>query len=119
MLLTREQILAARDVAARELDVPEWGGRIRLRAMTGTDRDEYMTALAAAQKAGEEGQRWHRLMALLVALCAVDAQGERLFAREDAETLAAKSAAVLERVSGEIQAINALGEKQVETLGNG
>jgi hypothetical protein len=119
MLLTREQILAARDVAARELDIPEWGGRIRLRAMTGVDRDEYMTALAAAQKAGEEGQRWHRLMALLVVLCAVDADGNRIFERDDAESLAAKSAAVLERISGEIQAINALGEAQVEQLGNG
>ena len=119
MLLTREQILAARDVPARELDVPEWGGKLRLRAMTGVDRDEYMTALAAAQKAGEEGQRWHRLMALLVVLCAVDDRGERLFVRDDVASLAEKSAAVLERISSEVQAVNALGEQQVETLGNG
>lgn len=119
MLLTREQILAARDVPARELDVPEWGGRIRLRAMTGVDRDEYMTALAAAQKAGEEGQRWHRLMALLVTLCAVDDRGDRIFVPDDVESLATKSAAVLERISNEVQAVNALGDKQVEQLGNG
>ena len=58
-------------------------------------------------------------MALLVALCAVDDRGDRIFVADDVESLATKSAAVLERISNEVQAINALGEKQVETLGNG
>ena len=40
-LLTRSQILEAKDRDYETIDCPEWGGEVRLRSISGTQRDEY------------------------------------------------------------------------------
>ena len=41
VLLTRDLILKADDIQTREVEVPEWGGTVLIRALTGTERDAY------------------------------------------------------------------------------
>ena len=38
-LLSKEQILAAEDLPHKDVPVPEWKGTVRVRALTGFERD--------------------------------------------------------------------------------
>lgn len=44
-VLTREAILSADDLPAETVDVPEWGGKVRIRTMTGSERDAFESSL--------------------------------------------------------------------------
>jgi hypothetical protein len=88
-MLTREQILAA-SIEREILDVPEWGGEINVRGMTGTERERFELA---AQKRSD-----CILRALVAAMCVCDGDGKALFTQTDVPALAANSAAALDRV---------------------
>ena len=50
-MLTREQILQSDDLPCETVPVPEWGGEVQVRTMTGTDRDAFEASLI-----GKEGR---------------------------------------------------------------
>jgi hypothetical protein len=114
--LTRETILAAQDLPAKSVAVPEWGGEVLVRSMTGAERDLYEQALMAARTANGKFNIAN-VRARLVAFCAVDEAGKRLFEDADIEALGAKSAAALDRVFAAAAALNGIGEKDVQALG--
>lgn len=114
-LLTREQILAAQDIRFDTVAVPEWGGEVRLRSMTGADRDEYEQWLIA-QRGPDEKTNIRNLRARLVSLSIVDEAGSRLFSDSDIDALGARSAAALDRVAEAAARLNALSQKDVEAL---
>jgi hypothetical protein len=114
MILTRDQILEANDLSTEEVEVPEWGGSVRVRTMTGADRDAFEASLV---KVGSDGTRTADLTnmkAKLVALTVVNDNGFRMFEQGDVDRLATKSAAALERVFEVAQRINGLGPKAEE-----
>ena len=45
-MLTQEQIRAASDLKTEEVYVPEWGGSVLMRGMTGTERDAWEDDMA-------------------------------------------------------------------------
>jgi hypothetical protein len=102
-ILGREQILAADDIRRELVEVPEWGGSVWVRGMTGRERDDY-EAGAFTIKPDPQGGRPEvvpsedGVRARLVAFCCVDEAGQRIFSEEDAKVLGQKSAAALERV---------------------
>lgn len=113
--LTKEQILAAQDLKSEVVAVPEWGGEVRLRSMTGADRDAYEQSLVEARGEGE-ARRLANVRARLVAFCAVDEAGARLFSEADVEALGAKSAAALDRLFEACTRLNRIGASDVEAL---
>ena len=40
-VLTREQILKADDMTTERVPVPEWGGEVLVKSLTGRQRDEF------------------------------------------------------------------------------
>ena len=48
--LTKEQILTADDLPRETVEVPEWGGEVLVKALTGLERHELIEQYAAAQK---------------------------------------------------------------------
>jgi len=40
-LLTRDAILEAQDLQHEEVYIPEWGGSVRVRTLTGAERDAF------------------------------------------------------------------------------
>lgn len=117
--LTKEQILQAKDGRFEDVDVPEWGGKVRVKMMTGTERDAYEAALYEV-KAGADGKsdiRFNRedMRCKLLARVLVDGDGRRLFADAEVRTLGQKSAAALERVYKAAQRLNALDDEAVST----
>jgi hypothetical protein len=113
--LTRDAILAAADMEAVELHVPQWGGTVRVRALTGEERD----AFEEGQLQGKGKNRTVRLAnirARLVSLCVVDEQGQRLFSDRDVAALGKKSAAALSAVFDVAARLAGLTDEDVEEM---
>lgn len=109
-LLGRDQILAAQDLPTVDVEVPEWGGTVRVRMMTGGERDAFEAGTITRHGRKIE-QNLVNIRARLVALCVVDEKGQRLFSEADAVALGQKSAAALNRVFNAAQQLNALTEE--------
>lgn len=131
--LSREQILKAKDLSYQEVEVPEWGGRVRVRELTGGERQEFDATIASirqdlsvgGRKDGQQRQmkvevHADRVRVKLCALTMVDEKGERLFQNEDqVRDLAKKSARALERVYEVSARLSGLSEEAVEEAGKG
>lgn len=104
-LLNRAAILDVEDLKHEDVPVPAWGGSVRVRIMTGTERDEFRAAAAA----GEGGVPMGKFTALLLVATAVDETGARMFALEDVEALGEKSAEALDTVAAVAMRLNGLG----------
>lgn len=118
-LLSRDAILSADDIKTQDVEVPEWGGTIRLRAMTGTERDK-LEASTVQTRGGKASMNMLNFRARLVAACAVDESGQRLFiSDEDVKRLGNKNAAALNRVAEVASQISGMSESDVEELTEG
>jgi hypothetical protein len=109
MTLTKDQILEAADLKSEAVEVPEWGGSVLVRTMTGADRDAFETSMVIVAADGTRRPDLTNLRAKLVALTVVDEANNRLFDVADIPRLALKSAAALERVFDAAQRINGIG----------
>lgn len=108
-LLNKEAILGVEDLKHEDVPVPAWGGAVRVRVMTGAERDEFRAAAAA----GEGGVPMGKFSALLLAATAVDENGARLFMLEDVEALGEKSAEALDVLAAVAMRLNGLGGSAV------
>jgi len=111
--LTKEQILQANDLKIETVDVPEWGGSVGVRTMTGTERDSFEQSIV--EKKGKTNLS--NIRARLCALTVVDDSGKRIFNDNEVAELGKKSAAALDRVFTVAQKMNGFGEKDIEELG--
>lgn len=96
-LLTRAAILAAEDIRFAYVEVPEWGGRVRVRSLTGTERDQYdAESWRASQVDG--GSALANFRVRRVARAIVNENGDRVFADKDVAALGAKNGGVIDRI---------------------
>jgi hypothetical protein len=110
MMLTREAILGAQDLKTVDVEVPEWGGTVRVRVMTAADRNAFGASIVM-----EDGKTDHAQYAVkMLVRCLVGEDGQPLFTTADLEALNQKSALALKRVFDAADALNALGETQVK-----
>jgi len=110
MILNKDQILKAEDLVKETVKVPEWGGEVIVSAMTGEARDAWEQSLMAS----DGTTNITNVRARLMAACAVNEKGERLFTLADAAALGTKSAKALERCCKVIQRLNGLTERDME-----
>jgi len=99
MSLTKNQILAVPDVEVKAFDIPEWGGEVYFREMSGAQLDEYDASISEDAK----GRKNYELMALLIRMTACDGNGVPLFDKGDEVQLATKNGPVLRRVFNQIK----------------
>lgn len=104
-LLTKEQILSSNDRPTQDMEVPEWGGTVRIRSMTGAERDTFETEMFGLK---DPKQRAANMRARLVSRCLVNEAGERLFSDKEAIELGKKSCAALDRVYEVVAKLNRL-----------
>lgn len=114
-LLTRDAILGADDRTSELVEVPEWGGAVRVRALSGRERDHYMSSLYTMKPNGQGGMEIGSVnlegsSARLVALAAVDDDGGRLFTEADVVALADKNGVALDRVYQAATTVSRLGQ---------
>jgi hypothetical protein len=114
-LLTKEQILQAADATYEEIEVPEWGGWVRVRALSGAERDRF-EASVAGDRPGKSRMNLLNVRARLVALAVVDETNRPLFSQADVEALGRKNAAALDRVFDVAQRLAGVSDADLEEL---
>ena len=114
-LLTREQILAASDLPTEQVAVPEWGGEVIVKALSGAERDRF-EAGSMQQHGNRRELRLENIRARLVAVAVVDETGRRLFTDADVAALGRKSAAALNRVFEAASRLSGITDADIEEL---
>lgn len=112
-LLSASDILATESRVYKVVEIPEWNGAVRLRSMTGKERDEFEAGLS--DKKGKSN--FSNVRGRLIAKCAVDSDGELLFRnRVEVADLGDKSIAGLQRLFNACQALNGFSDSDLEDL---
>lgn len=119
-LLNFDDILAKQDKEFEDVEIPEWGGTVRIAAMSGTDRDRWELSMMQADDKSERGFKMNfdaYSRVRLVALCLVDDDFQRVFVTdEQVKALGQKSGAVMDRLYGVAQRVNGLSDEDIEDL---
>ena len=115
MLLNKEEILKASDLRFEELEVKEWGGSVRIRTMTGSERDDFESAVLEVKgeniKTNTQNFRAH-----LLARTLCDADNKLLFKPADVNSLGGKAAGVLDKLVTVAVRLNGLSKTEVDEL---
>ncbi len=110
MALNKTAILAAGDIRLDKVAVPEWGGDVYLKTISGIDRDQFEEGYS------EQKMKNFRARFLVLTLC--DEKGDRLFTDAEVAELAKKSSLVLNRLFEKAWGFNAFTNEAVDDLGN-
>ncbi|WP_433699102.1 hypothetical protein [Nocardiopsis sp. CA-288880] len=112
--LGRDAILSADDRLYDTVAVPEWGGKVRIRSLTGTERDRFEADVAGNGKK----LRLDNVRSKFVAKCIIDAKGNQVFSSSGADiaALGKKNASALNRVFEACQKLSGLTDEDVDEL---
>lgn len=121
-LLSRDDILLHDDRQYEYVEVPEWGtgAVVKVRGMTGTERDAWEASLIREEGSGTGRRRtrmdYSDLRAKLIVRSVVDEEGNRIFQDRDVALVGGKSAAALQRLFEVCQRLSRLTDEDVEEL---
>ena len=106
--LSRDAILTANDIKTEDVDVPEWGGKVRVRAMTAIQRDNFeLQHLKGTLK---------NFRALIASRCIVNEENENIFTEADIGRLSQKSSLPLSKIFEVAIRLSGITEKDVQNL---
>jgi len=114
-LLTRAAILAAEDLGREVVPVPEWGGSVLVRGLTGRERDAFEASIVRMRGGGVSASL-ENIRAKLVAMTVIDDDGARLFEDRDVRALGDKSGAVLDRLFDVARRLSGMTEADVNAI---
>ena len=109
-LLDGAAILAAQDLGYEDVEVPEWGGKVRIKALSAGEYLQFTRDVEAARKEGSDGTSGPLFMGLFVGACLVDEAGERLFEGEGSQAILTKNLRPLQRLFEVAARLNGLDE---------
>ena len=109
--LGRDDILKSEDIEYRYVDVPEWGGRLRIRSMTAAQAAEF-------SEQQEKGLKNNEAAVVLIRMSAVDESDELLFTNEDIKRLRKKSLRPIVRIQDAALELNGLGPNNLVKVKN-
>jgi len=114
-MLTRDMILNIQDIETEEVEVPEWGGSVFVKGLSGKERDEYQVSIM--QKNGKNYDvNFKNATVKLVVACVVDKEGKRLFETADIDILSSKSGKALNRLYEVATRVSGLSPDDVDEL---
>jgi hypothetical protein len=113
--LTAAEILAAEDIIEELVEVPEWKGTVRVRGLTGRERDAFEASLLD-QRGRSSKTNLQNARTKLVVLAVRNADGSRMFTEAQISELSAKSAVALNRVFTKARDLAGMTEEDVEEL---
>ena len=118
MALDRAAILKdgapSRHLPLVRVDVPEWGGEVWVRTLTGAELDAFEASRVRVGKNGKPELAIANTRGTLAALCCCDEKGARLFSDDDAPELGRLGARGLDRVYDAAARLNGLSKEAVE-----
>lgn len=117
MLLTRDQFLVAPAPKFVDVPCPEFsdvpGATIRIKLMSGLERDAFETSLADRQAIGKLREN---MRAMVVIYSVVDEAGAFMFTEADLDKVGSLPWTLLDRIQEASQALNKTAAKSVEEL---
>ena len=117
-VLNRDDILGADDIQIELVEVPEWGGDIFVKGMTGSERDLFEAGIISVNSKSEKVDM-RDIRAKLCAASVCNEAGKKLFNQADIKALSQKSAVALQRVFKVAQRLSGLTDDDVEELAEG
>lgn len=108
-ILSAADINAVDDGVSETVPVPEWGGDVIIKGMTGTERDAFE---AGVRPKGVLDLRNYRAKLLVQVL--VNENGTRIYGNSDAGTLGKRSAAVIDRLYDVAARLSGLNDETAE-----
>lgn len=115
MTLNKEQILNVKDIKIEKINIPEWGGDVYVKGMTGSERDKFEASIVE-MRGSQQKLNMVNVRAKLACYCLCDEKGERLFTDAEMLELGKKSASALQRIFDVAQKLSAIGESDIESL---
>lgn len=114
-MLSRDQILGADDLEKKEVDVPEWGGSVYVRALSGKQRNQ-LEMIALRYSDQNDLSALENYNGLIAAWSIVDENGNRLFTDDEVGLLMEKSASALNTIVEEARELSGITEEDVEEI---
>ena len=118
MILSKKDILSADDITKELVSVPEWGGDVYVRGMTGKQRDAFEASIIQT-RAKDQTLNMVNIRAKLASMTICDEEGKRIFSDADIAELSGKSAVALQRVFVVAQRLSGIGDQDVQELAEG
>ena len=113
--LGRDAILDSDDRVYEAVECPEWGGKVRVRGLTGTQRDAYEGSLISGN-GSDRKMNLANARAKMVVLAVVDGDGRPIFSPDDVRALGRKSALPIERIFDVARRLSGMTDQDVEKL---
>lgn len=110
MTLTKEQIFSAPDMQLEEVEVPEWGGSVFVRPMSGIDRDAMEAFIIERNESLGPKAAVDQIRPWCIARTACDKDGKLIFTKDDIPEMNKKSGAALDRIFKVIRRLSGLME---------
>ena len=118
MILDKNAILKADDLKKELVNVPEWGGDVYVRGMTGADRDKFEASIVQT-RGKDQTLNMVNIRAKLASMTICDEKGNRIFTETDVKDLSNKSAHALQRIFVVAQKLSGIGDDDVKELAEG
>ncbi len=112
--LTRTQIQTASDIKTERVAVPEWGGYVNAKAMSGYEREQFEQTVAQPGADGKIQISYKQMRITAVIACTVDDDGNHIFTDADRDWLNDKSGAALDRVASAILRLSGISQGATE-----
>lgn len=110
-ILSAQQIIAATDTKHADIPVEEWGGTVRVRVLSGRERNAL-----EREASGPDGKAPPLFREKLLVRCLCDESGKALFSSEQVQVLAEKNGVVLDTLFDAALRLNGFKKDTVEDL---
>lgn len=112
----KDRIAQADDRPFEDQDVPEWGVKVRVQGLSGTQRDAFEAGIVEIRNSGRDVQaKLGNFRSKLLVLCLHDPEtGERIFGDSDVAILGSKSGLVVQRLFKLAQQLSGMDEGAIE-----
>ena len=112
--LTKEEILKADDIVIEVVEVPEWGGSVHVKTMSGTERDSFESEIVDIRNGVQAKTDTKNIRAKICARSICDEDGKLLFTEKEAVALGKKSVSALQRVFQVSQRLSRISDDDIE-----
>jgi len=115
VMLTKEEILKVSDLQTREINIPEWGGSIVMKTMTGEERDTWENRIPI--RSSDKKVDIKEMKVRLLILCIRDPKDMTfMFTEKDVVSLNSKNSSVIDRLWQVASEMNGIGGKELEEI---
>lgn len=112
---SKQAIFGISDMKIEDLYVPEWDVTVRIRSLTGFERDTFENSLID-QRGKKNKLDMRNARAKLVALCVIDEDGNRMFEDSEIGMLGMKNAAALDKIYDVASRMCGMSDADIEEL---